>query len=157
MIHDRQAPSLSRWVEPELVLDELSGSSREEILRGLAAALEESLGTADHDEIFRSLEERERLGSTGVGRGFAIPHCRLRGIENPRVLVARSVHGVAFGAPDGIPVTVFFAVAVPLSSTSLHLTILATIARWLRDAERSSRLSGAADREEMIEVLQEAC
>lgn len=155
MIRERPAPGLSRWIDPDLVTDRLEGGSGEEILRSLAAALDVRLDTGDREEIFRSLRERERLGSTGVGRGFAIPHCRLQNVDEPCVLVARSVEEIDFGAPDGVPVRHFFAVAAPASSTSLHLTILSAIARWLRDVERSTRFARAVDRAGMLAVLQE--
>ncbi|MEZ5313063.1 MAG: PTS sugar transporter subunit IIA [Thermoanaerobaculia bacterium] len=155
MIGERPAPALSRWIDPDLVTDRLQGRSREEVLRSLAETLEGRLKTGDGEAIFRSLRERERLGSTAVGRGFAIPHCRLQSIESPCVLVARSAEAIDFGAPDDVPVRHFFAVAAPASSTSLHLTILSAIARWLRDADRSLRLAGAAGRDGMLAVLQE--
>ncbi|MGE0639131.1 MAG: PTS sugar transporter subunit IIA [Thermoanaerobaculia bacterium] len=155
MIGERPAPALSRWIDPDLVTDRLQGRSGEEVLRSLAETLEGRLGTGDREAIFRSLRERELLGSTAVGRGFAVPHCRLQSIESPCVLVARSAEEIDFGAPDGVPVRHFFAVAAPASSTSLHLTILSAIARWLRDADRSSRLARAADRDGMLAVLQE--
>ena len=155
MISQLAPQPLTRWIRPERVVDGLAGSNVEGVLRALAEVLAADLGDTPPLEIFARLLERERLGSTGGGRGFAMPHCRLASVAQVHVFVARSADEVDFAALDRVPVRVFFAIATPAGPAGLHLQVLAAIARWLKDEERSRRLLAAFDRETMVALLSE--
>lgn len=97
--------------------------------------------------------EREKLGSTGVGNGIAIPHGRIVGLSSPLVALGRIRQGILFDAVDGQPVYVVAALLSPAESNTLHLTSLATVVRFLRHRHVRHHLQTAPDRAAMAEVL----
>jgi PTS system nitrogen regulatory IIA component len=131
----------------------LTGSDSAAVLEELAAELARSVPSGSPQELGRGLREREELGATALGGGVAAPHCRVRGIETPRVVVGRHAAGVEFGAPDGAPVRLFVAVAAPASAPAAHLRLLARLARALRDRSRVERLLDAGEEEEVVAEL----
>jgi PTS system nitrogen regulatory IIA component len=135
------------------VAGELEGvvRSKEEALRRLAALLASGLGAAGREsasaaeeqlaaEIERVLVERERLQSTGVGSGVAIPHGSMEGIERLTGAVLLCPQWIEFDAIDSAPVSILFAVIGPKRATGEHLKTLARISRLLRDADFRQRL-----------------
>ncbi len=145
-------------IRQELVFPDLPATDCQGVLRALAERTAASgiVGLADADRLFRALWERERLGSTGIGQGVAIPHCKLRGLPHGIVAVGLARPGVAFGAPDGEPVAVFFLVLSPDESPAEHLLILAKVSRWLREEGRVAKLLGLRDRDALVEYLRES-
>jgi nitrogen PTS system EIIA component len=95
--------------------------------------------------VFDALSARERLGSTGLGHGVAIPHGRMAEIEAPRVAVLRLEQGVDFEAIDHEPVDILIALVVPEESTSEHLELLAQLARALSQPDNIAALRRSAD------------
>src|SRR5947209_4253978 len=100
--------SLASLTRPELILPDLAAGDRGGVLRALAGAVAADGPVADPEALYARLAEREELGSTAVGAGVAIPHCKLPGLSREVVAVAVSPRGVDFGAADGRPVRVFF-------------------------------------------------
>jgi PTS system nitrogen regulatory IIA component len=84
------------------------------------------------DEVYASLTERERLGSTALGRGVAIPHARAKGLDHPVAAYVRLKNPIPFDAPDGKPVSDIFVLIVPLYAADKHLHLLAQVAEMLR-------------------------
>jgi PTS system nitrogen regulatory IIA component len=153
---------LEPLTRPELIFPALSGADGEAVLRSLAEgvaaagnALAAPAGAAriDAGELFQKLVERERLGSTAVGGGVAIPHCKLRGLKRAVVAVGRVEPGVDFGAPDGLPVRAFFLVASPLDAPAEHLQVLSRVSRWIKTGQNVERLLSLRDRESIHELL----
>jgi nitrogen PTS system EIIA component len=105
--------------------------------------------------LWRSLAERERLGSTGLGHGVALPHTRhaVAGLTRPLIIFGRS-SGVDYGALDGVPVKLVFLLVSP--DVSQHLQILACLTRALRDSQLRDDLLQAANRMAVIEAIREA-
>ena len=103
------------------------------VLREVAHALSARTGVAAH-ELEERLLARERISSTAVGEGVAIPHCRVARVERITACVAVHPEGVAFGARDGRPVRLFVALVSPERAAGVHLTVLARIAALLREA-----------------------
>ena len=95
--------------------------------------------------IFEALSAREKLGSTGLGHGVAIPHGRLAGLDAPRVAVLRLGNGIDFDAMDHEPVDILIALVVPESATSAHLDLLAQLARGLSQPDNIAALRRAED------------
>lgn len=116
----------------EAVLPSLRAASKKQVLQELAAVAAEQTGQ-DRQFIFDLLLQREKLGSTGVGDGIAIPHARLPGITQVRGIFARLEKPVAFDAVDDKPVDLIFLLLAPQTSRAEHLKALARISRMLRD------------------------
>ena len=121
----------------------------DEIADGIARAVTETSAAA----VRMGFLEREELGTTAIGNGFAIPHCRLEGARRVHLAVARHPVGVDFGAPDGAPVRVFFAIVAPHSRAREHLEALAAVARFLREPGRREHLLGAPGEKELMTAL----
>ena len=110
----------------------------------------------DADLVLESLEERERLGSTGFGRGVAIPHARMAGLQRPVAALLKLDHPVEFAAADGMPVDLVFGLLSPENCGATHLHALAAISRLVRDETMHDALTGAPDAEALFGLLTNA-
>ncbi len=122
---------LAALTRPELIFPDL-GSSGKDVLEELSNRIAVAGGVPDARELETRLAEREALGSTGVGGGVAIPHCKLRGIDRAVLAIGIAPDGIEFRAVDGLPVKLFFLVMSPVQSPAEHLQVLAAISRWVR-------------------------
>ncbi len=144
---------IAEFISPErVVIRQQVGSKKRalELVSGLIAAAQPSLVET---EIFDCLVARERLGSTGIGHGIAIPHGRLKAIDRPIGAFAVLEKGVDFDAMDGEAVDMVCALVVPAESTEEHLQILASLAALFSDAGLRERLRRAASAEELYTLL----
>lgn len=126
--------------------------SKAEILKALA----DRFGSAyrlDPALVLEALEERERLGSTGFGRGVAIPHARIDGINRPVTVFLRLAAPVDFDSADDLPVELVFGLLSPVSAGATHLHALAEISRLMRDEALHDALLGAGDAEALYALL----
>lgn len=126
--------------------------SKQEILGQLAARFAESYGL-DAGEVLDRLEERERLGSTGFGRGVAIPHARVSGVKRPVAALLRLEEPVDFAAADAMPVDLVFGLLSPENAGVSHLHALAAISRIVRDERMHEAFSEARDEETLFALL----
>lgn len=126
--------------------------SRNEVLVALAARFAE-VYDLDMPTVLEALEERERLGSTGFGRGVAIPHARIPGLRRPVCAVLRLDAPVSFDAADGLPVELAFGLLSPDQSGATHLHALAAISRMMRDDRLRDRLAEAQNDETVYALL----
>ncbi|MEO6040726.1 MAG: PTS sugar transporter subunit IIA [Croceibacterium sp.] len=110
----------------------------------------------DPATVLEQLEERERLGSTGFGRGVAIPHARVPGINRPVAVLLKLRQPVDFAAADGMPVDLVFGLLSPENSGATHLHALAAISRLVRDERIHDALSDAPDAEALYGLLSNA-
>ena len=140
-------------LKPEDIIPVLSAVTKEEALAELAAKVSEQNPGLDRNEIVRILVERERLGSTGIGDGIAIPHGKLKRIDKPVMAVGRSVRGVAFNSLDNRPVRLFFLLLAPEEAVGIHLKMLARISRILKDPAVRKGLFDAADADEIYSSI----
>jgi len=140
--------------EDSIVL-ELASKNKVEVLRELVAALRDSNVELDIEEVVRVLVEREKLGSTGIGEGVAIPHGKVDGIKRVVGAFGRSSKGIDFDSLDGTPVKLFFLLLAPTDSTGSHLKALAKASKMLKSQPLRDRLLQASDREEVIRVMKE--
>ena len=108
------------------------------------------------ETIVKALVEREHLGSTSVGGGFAIPHCKIDGLDRLVVSLVRFSEPVDFGAPDDEPVRFFFSVLSPPDQPAAHLQVLSQIARILKRQELRDRLMSAQDSDEVVATIKAA-
>ncbi len=107
----------------------------------------------DKDEVLKVILEREKLGSTGIGEGIAIPHGRLKKIDHLVASFGRSIEGIDFQSMDGRPTHLFFLLIAPEDSAGTHLKILARISRLLRDNAFRKKLMEASSREEIFQMI----
>lgn len=120
-------------------------TSKKRALERLGELLAADDGRLPAGQIFDALSARERLGSTGLGHGVAIPHGRMAEIDTPRVAVLRLEQGVDFDAIDHEPVDILIALIVPEESTGEHLDLLAQLARTLSQPDNIAALRRSAD------------
>ena len=106
-------------------------------------------------QVFDSLFAREKLGSTGLGQGVAIPHGRIKGIKEAVGALVRMREPIPFDAPDGAPVGLIFVLLVPERATDLHLQILSELAQMFSDQSFRERLAGAATAEDAHRLISE--
>jgi fructose-specific phosphotransferase system IIA component len=144
---------LGALTRPELIFPDLPATDPEGVLRALAARVEATGQVRSGDELFQRLWEREQLGSTGIGQGVAIPHCKLKGVRHGVVAVGLVPAGVDFGAVDGQPVKVFFLVVSPAEAPAEHLQILAALSRWIKAGGHAGRLLALHDPAQVYDLL----
>jgi len=109
----------------------------------------------DRDAILTEILEREKLGSTGVGQGVAIPHVRMSAVEEPAVVFGRAARPIDFEAIDDEPCSLFFLVLGPTSADAqdAYLKTMAKISRLMRSADVRSKLASAATEDDVIEII----
>jgi PTS system nitrogen regulatory IIA component len=144
--------SLSDLLSANSVLGTLNASNRKQAVQMLSEAAAAKLGL-DSRIIFDAIMERERLGSTGVGDGVAIPHARLEGLDQVFGLFARLKSPIDFDAIDGRPVDLVFLLLAPETSSTEHLKALARISRVFRREDIRSHLRATDTREGMTALL----
>jgi len=140
------------FLQPENVIVDLIAPSKLKVLQ----IVSEKAGRAlDLDEalIFQALQSREKLGSTGIGEGIAIPHTRMAGIEKPFSLLARLSKSVEFESIDDVPVDLVFVLLLPVNSATDHLNTLACSARQLRAPEILRKLRQAKDARQLYAAI----
>lgn len=144
---------LGALTRPDLIFPDLPSTDPARVLRDLATRVAKSGQVRDGDELFQRLWEREQLGSTGIGQGVAIPHCKLKGLRHGVVAVGLVPAGVDFGAVDGQPVKVFFLVISPAEAPAEHLQILAALSRWIKADQHAGRLLALHDPAQVYDLL----
>jgi PTS system nitrogen regulatory IIA component len=135
------------------VIAELNATDKKGVLEELTVPVAEASGVS-HEEMVRVLLERERLGSTGIGGGIAIPHGKSKSLKSLFVGFGRSLKGVDFEAMDGKAAHLFFLLLAPEDSTGAHLKMLARISGLLKNNVFKERLMSAADGRELYTVIE---
>jgi mannitol/fructose-specific phosphotransferase system IIA component (Ntr-type) len=146
---------LGALIRPELIFPDLPAADRSKVLRAFADRVAGRGLVQSGAELFQRLWEREQLGSTGIGSGIAIPHCKLPGLAQGIVAVGLAAAGVDFGAADGRPVKVLFLVVSPSGAPAEHLQVLAAISRWLRADQHAERILALQDPAQVYDLLEE--
>lgn len=142
-------------LQPEDIIPALSAPSKDAVLDELAAKVVERHPGLEHGELLRILKERERLGSTGIGDGIAIPHGKLKQAKEPLLAFGRSLAGVDFNALDGRRVNLFFLLVAPEDAVGIHLKMLARISRILKDPAVRKGLMEAPDAAAICRIIRE--
>ena len=126
------------------MLLDLAVSSKKRVFEQAALLFENEHGI-ERGKVFDSLFARERLGSTGLGHGVAIPHGRIKGLKAPMAAVFQLEHAIGFDAPDDQAVSLLIFLLVPEAATQKHLEILSEIAEMLSDAALRQKLAASSD------------
>jgi len=134
------------------VLPDLAASSKKRLFEQVGLLFENQHGVA-RTVVFDSLFARERLGSTGLGQGVAIPHGRIKGLKEALGAFVRLAQPVPFDAPDGQPVKLVFALLVPEQATEKHLEILSELAQMFSDRALREALAGAGDAAAIHQII----
>ncbi len=138
-----------------LVIPALTGKNKEEVLRELANAMAAQHPDIDANRLVDVLWERERLGSTAIGDGIAIPHGKLPGLKTVLGAFGRHPQGVDFQSLDGKPTKLLFLLVAPEDSVGQHLKALARVSRLLKDSAFRNQLMTAPDRGELFRCIRE--
>jgi len=143
----------SELINKNYIIPEFKGSTKKQVLEELVEALASNNVEIDKIVLLNALLEREKLGSTGIGDGVAIPHGKLHGLDNIILLFGKSGQGVDFDAIDRKPVCLVFLLVAPADSAGLHLKALARLSRMLREKEFKDSLLMASDEETLLKII----
>ena len=136
--------NLSDLLKPDAIVPSVHAQAKKQVLLEVAAKAAKQTGLPER-EIFDTILQRERLGSTGVGNGIAIPHGKLAGVKRITGVFARLETPVDFEALDDEPVDLVFLLLAPEGAGADHLKALSRIARVLRDGETVAKVRGTSD------------
>ena len=148
--------TLEAILPPERTLFGVPGGSKKRVLEFFSTFIAQNTPSLDSQEVFGRLIGRERLGSTGIGNGVAIPHARDAHCKAPIAGFLKLAEPIDFDAIDGEPVDLIFVLLVPEEADDAHLSLLAQVASVMNDAETRSRLRKSASQRELHERLVEA-
>jgi PTS system nitrogen regulatory IIA component len=147
---------MSDFVVRDAIIPDLAAVNKEGVIREMAASLRAAgcFREADQEDVVRAILKRELLGSTGIGRGVAIPHTKHNGVERLIGTVAVSPNGVSFESLDGEPVQVFVLLISPQDRPGDHLRALENVSRCLRDDNFVKALRAATTRDQIWSLLE---
>jgi len=144
---------LSDLIAPDRIACDIFAGSKKRTLEQLSDLVVSNDPSLSQNEVFESLIARERLGSTGLGKGVALPHGRLKASDKTLGAFIQLKEGVDYDAPDSQPVDLFFALLVPPESTDEHLQILATLSEMFRDENFRQQLREAKSTDKLYTLL----
>ena len=144
---------ISELLNPQAIVADLKATGKDAALSELTDALLSVAPSLRRDDVLQVLQERERLGSTGIGDGVAIPHGKLKGMPELMLAFGRSVSGVDFESMDGQPAHLFFLLLAPEESVGVHLKALARISKLLKDVEVRQQMLDATDSEQIYKLI----
>ncbi|MBN1382895.1 MAG: PTS sugar transporter subunit IIA [Deltaproteobacteria bacterium] len=142
-------------LQKEFVIENLKAKNKRDVLAELSGIFLKAYKNLDNEAVLDALLEREKLGSTCIGEGIAIPHGKLGSLDNLIAAFGRSEEGIEFNALDGKPVHIFFLLMAPENSTGQHLKALAKISRMLRDSEFRNQLMEAKSQDELYKIIKQ--
>ncbi len=137
----------------EHIIERLQSKTKKDVLAELAGVFLQGDVKLSHEDIINTLLEREKLGSTGIGDGIAIPHGKLADLDDLIVSFGRSMEGVEFNAMDGKPAHLFFLLLAPEGTTGQHLKALAKISKMLKDSAFRKKLIEAKSKDELYAII----
>jgi len=143
---------LATLVPAGSVIVDLDVSSKKRVFEQAGMLFEARLGLP-HNQVYDALFARERLGSTGLGHGIAIPHGRLKGLKEAAGAFLRTRTPIPFEAPDGLPVNMIFVLLVPEKATDQHLLILSELAEMFSERDARTSLAAAVDALQARELI----
>jgi PTS system nitrogen regulatory IIA component len=142
-------------LKPEAIVPQLSAKDKDGILRELAQTLSHVAPSISAEGTYHVLSEREKLGSTGIGSGVAIPHGKMEELQHIVACFGRSTPGVNFESQDGEATHLFFAMVAPENSAGLHLQALAKLSRLLKNNSFRQKLLEAPDVTSLFQIISE--
>ncbi len=146
---------ITKFLDIRSIEANLGASNKPGVLRELVGLILRVEPQLDPNVLVETLDRREKLQSTGIGNGVAIPHGRTDCIDRIIACVGRSTHGVDFQSLDGQPTQLFFTLFVPEAAQGAHLKALARLSRLLKNDETRQKLLDASDAEAMYRIIEE--
>ena len=149
---------LTRHLERRHVFGGVVATDRDDLVRAVIDRVVDA-GGLDRKKasfILRFVRERERVGSTGIGRGIALPHCKSNVVDQPLIAFARLAGTVDYGATDGEPVHSVFLIASPPEAAEVHVSILKSVAKIARDDYYARILRNTTDPDSLFDLFREA-
>ncbi len=143
------------YLKEDWVIPELQGADKHSVLKELCDVLVKPCQVSSSDELLRVLLDREKLGSTGIGEGIAIPHGRYKGLKYFFISFGRSKKGVDFDSIDHKPCQLFFLVLAPENSAIDNLNLLGRIAKLMKDSSFKKKLLNAHSQKELFNIISE--
>ena len=147
--------TISALLSPDRIFIDADISSKKRLLEFIANAVATQFNLPQ-SALFNNLLDRERLGSTGLGKGFAIPHARLVNLDTTIACFIRLDQPVNFEAPDNQPVDLVFAIIIPENATDEHLKILSSLAKIFSQSEICEAIRNAGSGEEVARIIDSA-
>jgi PTS system nitrogen regulatory IIA component len=144
---------LSEVLRCEMVWPHLSSTNKEDVIKELANLIAQANPPLISDDLSNALLEREKLGSTGIENGIAIPHAKVPGLEHIIVACGKSDSGLDFDAHDSKVTHLFFVLLAPEHSTGMHLKVLARLSRLLKEQHVRNKLIDAKDAQKMYNII----
>lgn len=144
---------LTDFITPQLIKLELASTQKVDAIKELINLLDDAGFVTDFEAFLKSVLEREKVGSTGIGKGIAIPHSRTSTVREVVVAFGRSPEGIEFEALDNKPVNLIFLIAAPIESGGLYLKALARLSRLLRYQEFRNELMEAKKVEDVLKII----
>ncbi|MFZ5485232.1 MAG: PTS IIA-like nitrogen regulatory protein PtsN [Pseudomonadota bacterium] len=145
---------VSKLLKPANVLLDVEAGSKKRLFELASQAFEASEGVSA-SEVFDSLFSREKLGSTALGHGIAIPHGRIKGLKETACAFVRMKAPIDFDAPDSLPVDLLFILLAPAAASDLHLQILAELAQMFSEKDMREQLRAAPDVDHLHALIRE--
>lgn len=146
---------IAEFLSPEAVIPDLRATSKGDVLKELSSSLSRAQPQLKPERLVEVLKDREKLGSTGIGEGVAIPHGKLNGVSQLCASFGVSRGGVDFEAIDGKPTFLFFALVAPENSAGIHLKALARISRLFKNPRFRQAILDAKTSEEIYRLIAE--
>ena len=147
--------TISALLSPDRIIIDADISSKKRLLEFIANTVATQFNLPQ-SVLFNNLLDRERLGSTGLGKGFAIPHARLVNLDTTIACFIRLDQPVNFEAPDNQPVDLVFAIIIPENATDEHLKILSSLAKIFSQSEICEAIRNAGSGEEVARIIDSA-
>lgn len=144
---------LTELLEEDSIISDLKAKNKIGVLEELVEALKRFHPSVDKNALVKVLLERERLGSTGIGDGVAIPHGKFHALAHPVISFGRSLKGLDFESVDGEPAYLFFLLVAPENSASVHLKALAKIAKILKNSSFRKTLMEAPGKKDLYQAI----
>lgn len=144
---------ITDFLTPDRVIADLTEKEKSAVLKEMAGQLAGSESGLDATQILKVLQDREKISTTAIGEGVAIPHGKLPNVQQVSALFARSLQGVDFASLDGEPTYLFFTLIAPQDAAADHLKALARISRLLKDPDLRRRLLAAATNQELYNII----
>jgi len=144
---------ITDFLTVDTVIPTLESRQKNEVLKELAIRLAAAHPSLDEHKVLEVISAREKISTTAIGEGVAIPHGKLPGLQSVVGVFARSQAGVDFASLDGEPTHLFFALIAPENAAADHLKALARISRLLKDAEFRTRLMKGRTSQELYQII----
>ncbi len=150
---DKATPSLADFLAPQRIVLDLDTTSRKRLFEHIAEVSCCGLDEVDEDCILKTITERERLGSTGLGHGIAVPHGRIENLGQPVISVVRLRHPIDYDAPDDEPVWLAVGLLVPAEANETHLRLLSLLVTRFQDDNFVESMKQCHSREQVAALF----